>query len=90
MAAESTGWNSKKKCDNVLLYCNSDTRSFVQKLEPQQRGNWKATQAALHEFYGDDEPRDRYSREQLDRFIRKERSIKKKKEFIKYYREFAK
>jgi gag-polyprotein putative aspartyl protease len=89
IAAESAGWNDAEKCEKLPLYCSRETRNLVRRLEARQRGNWRGTEAALREFYGSEEQRDRYSREQLDRFVRKIRSIKSKKEFIKYYREFA-
>ena len=89
MATGNAGWTNRQKCKNIYMYCNRETRNLVRKLGPQERGNWKGTIEALHKLYIGDEYADKYSRDHLDKFVSKKRTISRKKEFVKYFREFT-
>jgi hypothetical protein len=90
MAADGARWTSRQKCKNIYKYCTGSTRNFVRKLEARRDGDWNGTVKALMEFYPPDDKRDKCSRERLERFARKKRTISNKEHFSRYYRHFNK
>ena len=90
MVADNAAWTDKQKCEHIFKYCTNDTRDLVRALEPRKRGNWADTMVMLREMYIGDEHAAKYTRDSLEKFVREERIITKKKEFIKYYRGFSK
>jgi hypothetical protein len=89
IATKGAGWTSKQKCDYLHTYCNRETRELVKRIEARKSGDWSATVRALRDLYSTEDQADRYSRDSLDRFVRKERTISSKKQFIEYYRGFC-
>lgn len=90
MVADSAGWTGRQKCEHVFMYCNRETRELVRKLKPRERGNWIGTMQMLHQLYLADDRNDKYTRDNLDHFVRKKRSMTSKGEFVEYYRKFSK
>ena len=88
MAAENARWTSKQKCENLHRYCSRDTRELVRKIGPRLENKWNATVSELYELYQGEEKKERYSRESLDRFVRRDHVVTKRKHLVKYYREF--
>ena len=89
MAAENVGWTGQQKCEHIHLYCSPRYSNLVRKLAPCKAGNWSRTVQELYRLFQGEEKPDRYSRESIDRFVSRDRSITKRKDVVKYYREFS-
>lgn len=89
IAAEGAGWSDEKKCENLYSYCGHRTRDMVRKLPERKNLDWVATKKRLSELYIAEEHTDKYSRDKLSRFVRKRRTIKGKKDFVAYFRDFS-
>jgi len=89
IATKGAGWSPKQKCDYLHTYCNRETRELVKRIDARKSGDWHATVQALKDLYSTEDQADRYSRDSLDKFVRKERRISNKKQFVEYYRGFC-
>lgn len=89
IATKGAGWNDAQKCKYLHTYCSRNTRELVRKLNSRSRNDWNATVRDLLSYYHAEDRPERYTRDNLDKFIRKTRTISNKKHFTEYYREFC-
>jgi hypothetical protein len=69
IATKGAGWSSKQKCDYLHTYCNRETRELVKRIDARKSGEWHTTVQALKDLYSTEDQADRYSRDNLDKFV---------------------
>jgi hypothetical protein len=89
IGTEEAGWDERQKCTNLPLYCKRPMRDLISTFEEVISGHgWSSLKRKLSNHYHPDIYRPRYSRRDIEKYVRRKRSITKRLHFAKYYRDF--
>lgn len=83
------GWSEDQKCKQLPLYCSRKVRDLVSTYEEVISGqHWSTLKRRLLDSFHPEYFRPRYSRRDIEKFVKKKRSITKRGHFAEYYRDF--
>ncbi|KAF8296984.1 hypothetical protein DL93DRAFT_2047443, partial [Clavulina sp. PMI_390] len=89
MATTSAGWSDSEKCDHLPKYVSHANREIVLKMKPRLDKDWVGTEKRMKELFSMGDEKERFTQDSINRFTRKSRSIRSKKEYAAFYREFT-